>query len=151
MKTVQATDTAVSIWVSREAPPSREQMLRLVRQALAERGLAPWRETEAECFAAGEDMLIIARPARRKRRWFWFPDLETLLGGALRCPAAASALYAAEEGYVLALEPEGGCGALYEFGEPYEAGPLWEAHAREQGMCLIGEDAVAALSRYFSR
>ena len=151
MKTVQATDTAVSIWVSREAPPSREQMLRLVRQALAEEGLAPWGSTEAECFAAGEETLIIARPARPKRCAFYFSDLEALLGGALRCPPAESALYAAGEGYILAVEPEGVTAALYEFGEPREAGPLWEAHAREQGMCLIREDAVAALSRYFSR
>ena len=151
MKTVQATDRLVSLWVSREAPPSREQMLRLVREALAERGLAPWPETEAECFAAGEDTLIIARPARPRRCAFYFSDLETLLGGALRCPPAASALYAAGDGYILALDPEGVCPALYEYGEPCGADALWEAWAGERGMCLIREDAVAALGRHFSR
>ena len=151
MISVQATDRLVSLWVSREAPPSRERMLCLVRQALAERGLAPWPETEAECFAAGEDTLIIARPVRPGRRAFIFPDLEALLGGALRCPPGESALYTVGEGYILTVAPEAAAPALYEFGESCGAGPLWEAHAREQGMCLIREDAVAVLCRHFSR
>ena len=151
MKTVQATDTAVSIWISREEPPSRAQMLRLVRQALADRGLAPWPETEAECFAAGQDTLVIARPGHPRRAAFYFGDLEDLLGGAFSCPAGDSALYAVGEGYVLAVAPEAAGPGLYEYGRPYEAGPLWEVHAREQGMCLIREDAAAVLSRYFSR
>ena len=151
MISVQATDRLVSLWVSREAPPTRERMLCLVRQALAERGLPPWAETEAECFAAGEDTLIIARPVRPRRRAFYFSDLEALLGGALRCPPGESALYTPGEGYILTVAPEAAALALREFGETYEAGPLWEEHAREQGMCLIREDAIAVLSRYFSR
>ena len=151
MISVQATDRLVSLWVSREAPPSRERMLCLVRQALAEQGLAPWAETEAECFAAGEDTLIIARPVRPSRRAFYFSDLETLLGGALRCPPGESSLYTSGEGYILTVAPEAAVPALREFGESCEAGPLWEVHAREQGMCLIRENAVAVLRRHFSR
>ena len=36
MRTVQVTETAVSIWITEEAAPTKEQMLALVRQALAD-------------------------------------------------------------------------------------------------------------------
>ncbi len=150
MKTVQATDTAVSIWISREAAPTREQMLSLVRQALEERGLAPWAETEAECFAAGEDTLVIARPVHG-RQGFFFADLEALLGGALACADVPSSLYVTEDGYLLAVAADGAAPALYEYGQARPVNAGWEAHAAEQGACLIREDAVACLRRFFSR
>ncbi len=151
MKTVQATDTAVSIWISREAAPTGEQMLLLVRQALMERGLAPWSETEAECFTAGEDTLVIARPGHGRRQGFYFADLEDLLAGAQGCADGSGSLYALEEGYLLVLAPEAAGPALYEYGEARSMGPDWELHAREQGMGLIREDAAAVLRRVFSR
>ncbi len=151
MKTVQATETAVSIWITHEQAPTREQMLRLVRQALADHGLDPWPETEAECFAAGEDTLVIARPAHARRPAFCFGDLEDLLGGAMPCPDGDSSLYAVGEGYVLALGPEEVRPSLYEYGQAGCVTAGWEAHAREQGLCLIRGEAVAVLRRYFAR
>ena len=151
MRTVQATDTAVSIWITREAAPTGEQMLRLVRQALEDQGLAPWRETEAECFAAGEDTLVIARPGRARRVGFYFCGLEELLGGALACPEAESCLYVLEDGYMLVLAPEHAAPSLYEYGERQSVGADWEEHAREQGMCLIRNGALGTLRRFFSR
>ena len=150
MRTVQATETAVSIWITEEAAPTKAQMLDLVRQALAERGLAPWAETEAECFAAGADTLVIARPGHR-RAAFYFGDLEALLAGALRCADGESSLYKMGDGYVLTTGAETVCPALLEFGDTYTAAPDWECHAREQGMCLLRDRAVADLRRYFSR
>lgn len=151
MKTVQVTPTAVSIWISRERAPDRAQMLELIRQALAERGLAPWEETEAECFAAGEDTLVIARPGHPRRAAFHFGDLEALLAGALSCADGDSSLYIGPDGYVLTLAHEAAAPMLSEFGEPFPATPEWEVHAREQGLCLLRENAIADLRRYFSR
>ena len=151
MKTIQATETAVSIWFSREEVPSRGQMLGLIRQALTERGLKPWPETEAECFAAGEDTLVIARPAHIRRHGVYFDDLETLLAGVFSCRPGESSLYAVEDGYVLTVGSEAAGPALYEFGQEYMTGEDWEAHAAEQRMCLIKDTAITDLRRYFSR
>ena len=149
MKTVQATDTAVSIWITREQAPTGEQMLSLVRQALADRGLAPWAETEAECFAAGEDTLVIARPGPGRRLGFYFADLEELLGAALAGGPGDGSLYDVGRGYMLALAPEAAGPALYEYGAPRTLAPGWEEHAREQGMCLLRDSALAQLRGWF--
>lgn len=150
MRTVQATETAVSIWFSHEDIPTREQVLCLVRQALAERGIAPWQWLEMECFAAGEDALVIARPAHDVRPAFYFDDLEALLGGALACGDGDSSLYKAEEGYILTVDEEGAGPALYEYGEACTVSGLWEHHAREQGLCLMEGTAISQLRRYFA-
>ena len=149
MKTVQATDRLVSIWISLEAPPTGAEMRRLVRQALAERGLPLWSDMEAECFAAGEDTLLIARPGHSRRAAFYFPDLEPLLAGALANADAASSLYALERGYILTVDRRGAGPALYEFGREVRAAAEWEDHAAEQGRRLLRDDAIAALRRYF--
>lgn len=151
MKTVQATETAVSIWITREEVPTRAQMLALIRQALAERGLPLWEETEAECFACGEDTLVIARPGQPRRAAFFFGDLEALLAGALRCADGESSLYAAGGGYILTATRPAAGPALLEYGEAYPVTADWEVHAREQGMCLMREGAIAGLRRWFSR
>lgn len=148
MRTVQATESAVSIWFSQEDAPSRRQLLLLVRKALEERGLPPWPATEAECFAAGEETLVIARPAAHALG-FYFDDLESLLAGARACPGGETSLYTEGEGYVLTLAPEEGCPALYEYGAPWPVRPGWEIHAREQGRCLLAGDAAQALCRFF--
>ena len=150
MRVVQATDRAVSIWFSGEAAPDRGALLALVRQALAERGLSLWPDTEAEQFTAGADTLVIARPAHHGRLTFYFEDLEALLGGALSCPDGPSALYDGGEGYVLAAERSCAGPGLYEYGRPAGLDGLWEAHAREQGRCIVESGAIAALRRYFS-
>ena len=151
MRTVPATETAVSIWFSREDVPDREQMLKLIRQALLERGLDPWRSTEAECFAAGEDTLVIARPGHIRRPAFHFDDLESLLSGVTACAAADSSLYnMGQQGYLLTVDPEAAGAALYEYGQADTVTADWEAHAREQGLCLIRDGAISDLRRYFS-
>lgn len=151
MRTVQVTETAVSIWFSGENVPAREQILELIRQALAERGMTPWPDTEAECFAAGEDTLVIARPGHARRPAFYFGDLEALLSGALSCADGESALYDMGEGYLLATAPESVGPALYEYGQADTVSADWETHAREQGRCLIPDTAILDLRRYFSR
>lgn len=149
MKTVQATDRLVSIWISLEQPPSRDEMGALVRQALAERGLAPWPEVEAEWFAAGEDTLVIARPGHIGRVGFAFDGLDALLAGALSNAPGDSSLYAVPGGYILTVDRAAAGPALYEFGDAFPAGADWEAHAAEQGGRLIQGDAIAVLRRYF--
>ena len=146
---VRATEDAVSIWFRRERPPAGGALRRLVRRALAERGLAPWEEMEAECFAAGEDALVIARPARDRRPGFYFDELEDLLAGALACADGPSALYREGEGYLLAADRSAAGPALYEFGRARSVPADWERHAAEQGRQLIPDGAIAALRRYF--
>lgn len=149
MRTVQATDRLVSIWISREQPPTRYELRALVRQALAERGLAPWPEVEAEWFASGEDTLLIARPGRAHRAGFLFPDLDSLLAGVLANGPGESSLYAAEEGYILTVDRAAAGPGLYEFGDAFAAGADWETHAAEQGRRLLSGDAIAVLRRTF--
>ncbi len=151
MKTVQAAETAVSIWITREAVPEGDALLALVRRSLAERGLTPWPAVEAECFAAGEDTLVIARPARDRRPAFYFADLETLLSGALGVAGGENTLYAMDDGYLLAVGEEAVTPGLYEYGRAGSVSADWEIHAREQGMCLADGDAAGVLRRHFSR
>ena len=151
MRTVQAAATAVSIWFSGEDVPDRAGLLALVRQTLADRGLPPWPDVEAECFAAGGDALIIARPAAR-RLAFAFPELEALLAGALACPDGPSSLYdAGADGYILTAAPEAASPALRAWGEPAGVTADWEVHAREQGLCLMDGAAISELKHWFSR
>ena len=150
MRTIRATETSVSIWFSQEEVPRSEQLLALIRQALVSHGLAPWAETEAECFAAGSDTLIIARPGHPRRPAFRFDDLETLLAAVAACPAQDSSLYTYDDGYLLTVPPEEPAPALYEYGRAYSVTQDWETHAREQGQCLIRDTAVFDLRRRFS-
>lgn len=149
MRSVDSEGKTVTIRLSGETAPARAAVLRLVRQTLEENGFAPWEETEAECFAAGEEILVIARPGEARRRLFCFPDLESLLTAAACMQAEDGAVYAAEDGYILAL-PSGAAGpAMYEFGRELRLSPQWEHHAREQGRCLLPERAPAVLRERF--
>lgn len=149
MRSIQAEEKAVTIRLSGEPAPEREEVLRMVRQALEESGYAPWSETEAECYAAGEEILVIARPGEEKRKAFFFPELETLLAGAAGLSGEDGAVYAAEDGYILLLPPESVRPALYEFGRELRLPRLWECHAREQGRCVLAERAAAVLRKMF--
>ena len=149
MRSIQTEGKTVTIRLSGEPVPGRGEVLRLVRQALAENGFAPWEETKAECFSAGEETLVIARPGEAKRRLFFFPELESLLAGAACVPADDGAVYAAEDGYILALPSGAVCPALYEFGRELRLSPLWEHHAREMGLCVLPERAPAVLRESF--
>lgn len=64
MRVMQVAERAVAIWFVEEDAPPRRNMLTLVRSALKASGYAPWRSTEAECFSAGNETLLIARPER---------------------------------------------------------------------------------------
>ena len=150
MKTIRATETSVSIWLSQEEVPPSGQLLTLIRQALTAQGLEPWAETEAECFAAGGDMLIIARPAHARRPAFYFDDLEALLAGIASCPECHSSLYTYDDGYLLTVPPETPSRTLCQHGLAGDIAPDWELHAREQGQCLIRDRAVFDLRRFFS-
>lgn len=149
MRSVDSEGKTVTIRLSGEPAPARAAVLRLVRQTLKENGFAPWEETEAECFAAGEEILVIARPGEERRRLFCFPDLEALLAGAACVPADDGAVYAADDGYILALPPGSVCPAMHEFGRELRLSPQWEHHAREQGRCLLSERAPAVLRERF--
>lgn len=151
MRTVQATETAVSIWFSHEDVPGKGQLVKLVRQALTEAGLPPWGAVEAECFTAGEEMLVIARPGRKRYQAFYFDDLEALLGGALSTADGESSLYKVDEGYVLTVERRATGPGLFEYGQSWETDDAWEQHAKEQGQCLMEGRALADLRRYFLR
>ena len=149
MRALQVAERAVSIWFSREDAPTRGQMLCLVRRALADRGYRPWPETEAECFAAGEDTLLIARPGRARTAAFYFESLDRLLAAAA-CGRDGGALYAAGRGgYLLTAPAADVCAALYEFGEPVRLTPEREAHETEQGRQIIPDAALAALREAF--
>ena len=146
MRTVYAAESAVSILISGEAPPYRRQLLAMVRNALEEAGLQPWDEMEADCFQAGEETLLLARPGR-ETRYFRFESGEALRAAASGCAGDGGSLYCAGGGYILSV-PSGSAGpALYEFGTRAALSPDWELHAREQGLCILEDGAMDALRR----
>lgn len=149
MRSIRTERNAVAIWLSGEPVPERGEVLRLVRQALEESGYAPWQETEAECFAAGKEVLVIARPGEERSRAFFFPELESLLAVTPHVPTEEGALYAAEDGYILTLPAGDVCPALCEFGRELRLPPMWERHAGEMEMCLVGEQALRVLREAF--
>lgn len=151
MQHVETGENSVSIWLSGETLPScRTAVAQLVQRVRKEAGLAPWPEVEADCFQAGESLLILARPAPPHRRGFYFSDLENLLGAVFACKPEDSALYAFEDGYLLTLPPESAGPALHEYGREHPLHPDWETHAREQELCLLSSDAAGKLTRVFS-
>lgn len=148
MRVVEATDKAVSIWLSGEDLHGLGSMTKLVRQALNEAGLRPWTSAEADVFTAGEEVLLIARPGRLKG--FYFSDLGALIRGALACSDVPSALYLCPDGYLLVLSPKDARPELYQAGVPRYLAPDWECHAAEQGVFLLTRDAVRTLRSYFA-
>ena len=149
MMEIQAAASAVTVRFVGERPPGGRALEALVRRALAERGLPDWEQMQAECFAAGDEALVIARPVRDCRPAFYFDGLEPLLAGALACADGPSALYREGDGYLLAADRSCAGPALYEFGLSGSVSGAWEVHAAGQGLCLIPENAIAALRRYF--
>ncbi len=146
---IQAAARAVSIRFVGERPPGGGALRAMIRRALAERGLPVWERMQAEVFSAGDETLVIARPAEDCRPAFHFDGLEELLAGALACADGPSALYRDGGGYLLAADLCCAGPALYEFGRAGSVSGAWEAHAAGQGLCLIPEHAIAALRRYF--
>lgn len=151
MRKVEVGQKAVTIRMSEnEMPPERADISRLVRRALAEQGMEPWEAVEAECFAAGGEVLVMARPGTAHPKGLVFAALELLLSAAAVCGTGDGELYRMEEGYLLVLPPESVHPVLYEYGEERPVHPDWTCHAREQGLCLLEENAVAQLVRIFS-
>ena len=153
MELMDAKDDRVSLWLSGrcgETPAGPAEAARLVRRAQQEAGLTPWTEMEADCFQAGDQLLILARPTPPKPHAFYFPDLEALLQAAASCPPAESALYSMKDGYLLVFPQKAEFLPLYEFGRECSLHPDWEAHAREQGQCLLQENAIDNLLLVYS-
>lgn len=148
MRVFHVDDRAVALRFAGELP-ARGELAPLIGRVLRERGLDPWPETEAECFAAGGEVLVFARPGRARPRAFRFSDLEALLAAVRAFPGAGGALYDAGDGYLLTAMPDEPCGALYEFGEASRLTPERACHLREQGRCLIDTGAAEALRRLF--
>lgn len=149
MRSIRTEENAVTIWLSGEPVPGREEILSLVKRSLAEKGFVSWADTEAECFAAGEETLVIARPGTVRRRAFFFDGLEELLAGVTLVRDGEGALYAVNGGYILTVRSEERCDSLREYGRELRLHPLWEDYAREREWCLIPAYAPAALKEGF--
>ena len=146
MRTVRTGEKAVQIWLSGEPVPEAKDILAIVRGALAERGFLPWPETQAECFAAGEDVLVLARPAAPRRRAFYFDGRESLLACAHVLPGTGGAVYGLPRGgFLMTLEAAELNEAIFEFADERSLHPLWETFAREHGLCVIPENALEKL------
>lgn len=133
MRTIQVSEKAVTIRCTAGEIAGGGDVLRLVRRTLDAAGAEPWPEIEAECFGAGEEKLVIARPSRR-RRAFFFADREALEAVLALGPSGARCVYETADGFLLTLPPEEDCLRYREFGEPAALRPGWEEHAREQGL-----------------
>ena len=147
------SDKNISLWLSgggQVLPAGPEEAARLIRRARKEAGLPPWAETEADCFQAGDQLLILARPAPTKPHGFYFPDLETLLRAVFSCPPAESSLYSIRSGFLLVFPQNPELLPLREWGDEYTLHPFWEIHAREQGQCILPHNAMANLLLVYS-
>jgi hypothetical protein len=147
MRQVEVGKNMVSLRFSGEPVPQGQALQRLIYEALRQAGEEPWEELEMDCFSAGAESVVLARPGQPYRRCFFFPDWESLLGVASGCPAGESYLYQAEGGYVLAVARRAMGLSLYEFGQRLARGALWECHAQEQGQCLMEKNAIEMLHR----
>lgn len=151
MEPMDEKDDSTVLWLSgRSGCCGPGEAARLVRQSRAENGLTPWPGMETDCFQAGDQLLILARPTPPKPHGFYFPDLEALLRAVAVCPPRESSLYAAKEGYLLVFPQKPELLPLYEFGLEYPLSPDWETHAREQKQCLIPAKAMENLLLVFS-
>lgn len=151
MELMDAKDDRVSLWFSGcTGQTGPGETARLVRRAQTEAGLPPWTEMEADCFQAGDQLLILARPAPPRPHGFYFPDLETLLQAMCAFPPTESSLYSMKDGYLLVFPRPEERLPLYEFGREYPLHPDWEAHAREQGQCLLEGNAMVDLLLVYS-
>lgn len=146
-------DKHISLWLcgrGENSPTTPGDAARLIRHAREEAGLPPWEETEADCFQSGNQLLILARPVSARPHGFYFPDLESLLGAVFACPPRDSALYSMREGFLLVFPQIPDFLPLHEFGSDFPLHPLWEIHAREQGLCILPQNAMANLLLVYS-
>ena len=151
MRKIEVSENAVALRLEAgELPPDRAGLLQLVRRALAEAGVEPWPSVTAECFAAGTEALVLARPGPSRLQGIYFEDFERLLRAAAAVKTGESALYEVGRGYMLVLPPGKLHPALYEYGEERFVHPDWLCHAREQGACLLEREAIHRLARVFS-
>lgn len=132
------------------APITPQNAARLVRQAQERAGLSPWSDMEADCFQAGDELLILARPLPARPQGFLFACFEDLLGAVRARTGKSGALYTVPGGYLLSVPRSAPNLCLREFGEEYPLSPDWEIHAREQGQCIFPENAIAHLLALYS-
>jgi hypothetical protein len=150
MEGVVVGETQVSFQVSGAHIPPRHTLEQLVRRAQAQSGQKPWEAMEISCFAGAGQVLVLARPGPEPIQVFFFPDLDSLVAGALCSRTGKSQLYCLEDGFGLAVEKKNIVPALFEFGDPLDVGPEWLCHAREQGQCLLEEEAIGKIKGYFT-
>jgi len=62
MRVMHVSGRAVAILFTDEALPPEQRLASMVGAALVRTGHKPWPHVEAECFTAGDEALVIARP-----------------------------------------------------------------------------------------
>ena len=145
MRTIETTPQCVAIRLSHEPVPARAELLRLVGQALKADGYAPWPGVEWDCFVAGEETLLLARPGAVPLAGVWAADRNTLHAMALACGGGPGALYEREGSYLLLMDESQIPPALYEFGQVILLPRLYTAHVREHFRTVFAENALSAL------
>lgn len=131
---------------------SGDKARQLVRNALKEKGVAPWIEMEIELFSCAQSLLIMARRARRRTYRFVFRDSEALLSAvAGSADEISSRLTLYEDTFYLDIEEteEKIPSALFEFGDPAPLDPDFSAHIAEHGKQLIDHFAISTLKEKF--
>lgn len=146
MQRTCVTDDSIFLWLSGPETPSPAELSRRLEEILRAEGFAPWDFAEAEIFASAGETLVVAR--RQKRLYIELDSLEELLPALALCGETKAALYAREEGYLLALDSRNTGLWPREFGRRVQRPPHWEYHAREQGLCL-SPDAARELLPFF--
>ncbi len=132
-----------------------EQMARqALMQAVGVEGARAWRDCTMELYPGAEGALLFVRRRVEAPVFFRFADAGALLAAGENCHSCCpSALYALEDGYILAVWPFLGGGvppALLEFGEVLEAAPRYQLFLEEHAQVLIASGALGRLARAFS-
>jgi len=150
MQQIEAGPDSVAIWLSGEPVRDPRSIPALVLNILIRHGLPPWPDMEAECYSGGEETLILARPRPPRLMFFFFETQEALLCALTFCPEQNISLYRLETGYLLSL-PGGNIPlSFYEHGRTAPLSPLWQAHGKDQGLCLAESCSARELMRFFS-
>lgn len=155
---------AISLYITEEELNQRnftrealgpQEAYALLAQVLQEQSCDPWQKAEIEVYPGCDSILLFARRPSEKMRHFFFDDFEDLITLAALLPTTPDAcLNRVEGGYLLSLSlfsEEAPPAILFEFAqERATSGPYLVAHLKEQGACLIAQDAIGQLKTYFS-
>jgi len=154
---------AMSLYISGEeltrfdlepAQIGREEALRLLTIALAERRLDGWEAAELEVYPGSDSVLLFARRKSGAPKHFHFADFEALITAAHLCPdVLPSSLACVAGGYILTVYPFEGerpPAILSEFGSEMGSSVYLTAHLLEQGAGLLSASALQCLRRHFT-